>query len=806
MRKWLKISLITLASLILLLVLLSLGLTWYIHANKARFLQQITDKVNDHINGTLTVGDMESSVLKNFPNVAIGLQHVEIKDSLWAMHKHSIVNVDYLFVRVNPLSLLGKHMDINEITLQDGTIYLFTDSLGYSNSDALKSTTESPKKQKSKDADIKKLTFQHIDFIIDNQQKHKLFNLAISQLTGKINVIDSIIHFTMKSEMLAKDFAFNSNKGSYLKNKTLELNLSVKFNKHTKVLEVPQQIIRIDKKPVKIAGTFNFSEKPPPFTLRVNVEQVLLKEAASWLSPNISTKLNTITLTKPLDAEAVLVGHMKYLDTPHVVVTWKTKANELVTNLGIWDKCNFEGRFNNEVLPGNGHTDENSAVSIFGLRADLEGIPLAADTIRVVNLKQPLLHGHFKSRFSMANLNDSTSGSPIYFKSGNADADLYYTGPLMKNDNTPSSLQGKVAIQNADFTYLPRSLSFHHANATLVFTGQDLLLQNISVQTEKSTLKMSGVVKNLLNLYFTTPDKIDISWIIQSPLVDLNEFTSFLAPRKEVTVTRKLQKARASRVSKQLDVVLAASNVSMQIMLDKVKYRRFEAQQVKAGVDLTKTDILLKQISLLHAGGNVQMSGNLHQQGNDNLFKVNSTIKNVNISQFFYAFDNFGLTSLTSKNLRGRVSAKVNLTGNVLDDGSLAKHSLFGSLNFDLKDGALLDFGPVADIGNFFFRRRRLDSITFENLNSTFQVEGNKIIIPPMRIASSAVNIDLQGVYGLDGGTDIKMDVPLRNPAKDSAITDKEEKRRRSRKGIILHFHAVSEKDGKVKMRLGRGD
>jgi len=260
------------------------------------------------------------------------------------------------------------------------------------------------------------------------------------------------------------------------------------------------------------------------------------------------------------------------------------------------------------------------------------------------------------------------------------------------------------------------------------------------------------------------------------------------------------------RVSRQLDVVLASSNVNMNVQLDKVTYQRFTAQNVKAVLELTNSDILLKQIALQHAGGNMQLAGALHQQGNNNNFTMNATVNNVHISQLFYAFDNFGLSSLTADNLKGNVSAKVNLKGNVLDNGSLGKNSLYGTINFNLKNGALVNFGPLADIGNFAFRKRHLDSITIDNLSNTFQVQGNKVLIPPMRIASSAINIDVNGVYGIDGGTNINLDIPLRNPAKDSAITDKEEKRKRSRKGIILHLRAVSEKDGKVKIKLGKGD
>lgn len=807
MRKWLRIILITGGILIALLVLLFLGMTWYIHANKDNFLKQITAQLNDRLSGNIRIGDMEPSLLKSFPNVSIALKKVVLEDSLFQQHHHPLLDVNDIFVRVNTLSLLRKHVDVNEISLQDGTIFLYTDTTGYSNTYVLQRKSAPEKKSKgSKDANISKLTLKNISFIIDNRQKFKLFHLDIHQLDGKMDATDTSIQFTMISDILSKSFAFNTTKGSYLKDKKLQLNLSVIFNKRTKILQIPQQEIRIDDHPVLITGQFGFGEKPPPFRLKINANQVLLHDAASWLSPNISTKLSSITLTKPLDAEANLDGHMKYRDTPKVLITWKTTNNVLVSTMGEWTNCNFTGRFNNEVLPGQGHNDENSAVNIFGLSATLAGVPLKADTIRVVNLKQPLLRGHFRSDFPLTNLNSGPDESPILFKEGSANADLYYTGPVLASDNTPSSLEGVVQVKQGAFTYLPRNLSFHDASASLRFTGQDLLLENIRIQTQKSNLQMDGMVKNLLNLYFTTPEKIELTWNIRSQLVDLNEFKSFLSPRRKVKASRSQQKAKMSRVNRQLDVVLASSNVIMQVQLDKVTYQRFNAQNVKASLQLTNTDILLKQIALQHAGGNMQMTGTLHQQGNNNNFNMNATVNNVHISQLFYAFDNFGMSSLKSDNLKGNVSAKVNLKGNVLDNGSLAKNSLYGTINFNLKNGALVNFGPLTDIGLFAFRKRHLDSITIENLSNTFQVQGNKILIPPMRIASSAINIDVNGVYGIDGGTNINLDIPLRNPAKDSAITDKEEKRKRSRKGIVLHLRAVSEKDGKVKIKLGKKD
>ncbi|WP_291910672.1 AsmA-like C-terminal region-containing protein [Chitinophaga sp. CB10] len=804
MRKWLRLTLIILGSLIALIFLLFLGLALYIRANKAAFLEQVTAQINDRIEGKILVEDMEPSLIRNFPNISLGLKHVQLQDSLYPVHKRPLLDVQEVYIRLNTWSILRKHVDVKEIIVEDGKICLFTDSSGYTNTSVLQRKSPSHRKS-SKDADVGHLLLQNITFIIENQQKFKRFELDIKRLSGRMQRQGEDLKIALDLNMLSKHFEFNTQKGSYLKDKLMEMPLQVTFNKQSKVLQIPEQEIRIDHQPVLIGGQFIFAQKPPSFSLKITANQVLLKEAASWLPPNISGKLNMISLEKPMDAVANLDGHMKFRDTPRVVVRWKTTNNVLHTSLGQWTNCSFTGDFNNQVLPITDHTDANSAVNIFNLSASFGNVPVKADTIRVVNLKEPLLRGHFRSSFPLVNLNESEE-LPLTFTAGNAVADLNYTGPLMKHDPTPSSLLGEVQVSNAAFSYTPRALNFKNCNATLRFTGQDLLLENIRLQSGNSSLFMNGQMKNVLNFYFTAPEKIVLDWNIKSPLVDLNEFKSYLSPRVSKKKARANRKAKMSRVGAQLDEVLAASNVNMNVQLDKTTYKHFTAQNVKAVMALTASDILLNNIGLQLAGGTLNMKGKVHQQGNNNFFDVAAGFVNVNMSQLFYAFDNFGMDGLTHKNIKGTATVRTNIKGNILDNGTLAKRSINGTIQLAMRKGALVDFGPLADIGNFIFKKRRLDSITFDNLNNTFRVENGKVIIPQMRIASSAVNIDLQGVYGIGGGTNIQMQIPLRNPNKDTAIADEAERYRRSRKGIILNLHAVSGPDGKVKIKMGKGN
>jgi hypothetical protein len=804
MQKWLKVALITAGSIVVLIVLLWLGLAFYINKNKASLLSEITQQLNEKINGTLTVADMEPALVRSFPDISLALREVRVQDSLFSQHHHALLSVKNIFVKVNTLSLLSKHVDIREISLEEGTVYLYTDTTGYTNTNLFKQKNESTGNSSGRDAAINRLRLENISFVLDNQQKGKLFNLDIKSLKGKIAARDTGYVIDMRSDILVKSFSFNTERGSYIKDKTMEMDWKVHFNKLKKVLYIPSQKIEIGGQSLNLGADFNFSDPAPEFALHIVANEILFREAASFLLPGTAEKLKPYDIKQPMEVVGEIKGSLLPHSTPRINVNWIVKNNTLVAHMVTLDSCSFTGGYNNEVVPGMGLTDENSAINIYLLNGKWFEIPVFADTMRVLNLKYPEMTARFRSDFPISRLNSLTDESTFLFKEGTAKANLYYKGGLTANDTILPFIEGTVEVKRGELTYVPRGLSFHNCSALLDFTGKDLYLKNINIQSAKSTLMMDGSIRNLMNLYFSAPNKILIDWVIRSPLVDLNEFRSFLIPRKQVKKSSASIKKNISRAAQQLDVVLNASSASMQVQLAKVNFQRFSAQNVVANIVLMQSGIQLNKIALQHAGGSLQVNGNMVQQGNNNKFKINVGINNVHIDQLFYAFDNFGMQTLTSKNLKGILNANAAITGNIFDNGSLAPGSLYGTLRFDLKKGALVHFAPLEEIGNFVFRKRNLADITFDNLQNTLQLQGAKIIIPPMRIASSALNIDVGGVYGIDKGTNINLDIPLRNPQKDSLITDKKEKRRRSNKGIVLHLRAVDD-NGKVKIKLGSG-
>ncbi|SFE53751.1 AsmA family protein [Chitinophaga sp. CF118] len=809
MRKWIRIALIVFGSLLGVLIILWLGLAWYIRLHKTELLHQISDILNDRLHGgQLTIKNMEPSLVRSFPAISVSLQDVTVKDSLWEQHHHSLLEVSHIFIKVNTLALLRKKLDIKQVSLEKGTIYLFTDTTGYTNTSVLKRKAQGDSATvsgRSQGPDITGLQFVDMHIVLDNREKGKLFDFAVDQLKGKLRNNDSGWVFSMHTELIVKSLAFNTDRGSFLKNRKVETSLDIEYNRLKKTLYIPQQGLEIDGQPISAGAKFNFDEQSRQFNVHIVAEKVLLSQASSWLTPRISEKLDSIHIERPLDAEFALTGYMRYRDLPLVNVTWKTKDNKVITKGMELDECSFDGSFTNEWVAGQPRTDDNSIISLYSLKAHCYGIPVMADTVHITNLRYPALTGYFKSEFPLTDLNNASDSNGVFnFTAGTAKAKLYYKGGIAAGDTITPFLKGTVQLTQGAMEYTPRNLKFKNCNATLDFTGQDLYLKDIHIQTQKSSLLMDGSVRNITNLYFTAPEKLQLDWNVRSPMVDLDEFRSFLGKRKSgVLISRAANRRKTNRIVNQLNVMLNSCNVNLQVLVDKVSYSNFTAQQVKADLALSQEDILLRKISLLHAGGSIQLNGVIKQAGGNNRFKINTDISNVHIDQLFYAFNDFGMKSLSSKNLKGIMSAKADISGNIKDNGVVAPQSMFGTLNFDLREAALIHFTPIEDIGDVVFRKRNLGNITFDNLKNTLTLQGNKILIPPMQINSSALYMDVTGVYGITTGTDLYVDVPLRNPSKDDGITDMEKLKKNRRRGIILHLHATDDGNGKVKIKLG---
>lgn len=795
--KWLKASLWGIAILLLLVLILWVALAWYVHKNKADLMLRIESQLSEQLNGRLSMEDIEPALFRSFPNISVRIKGLMLTDSLYNQHKRPTIQLASLYVKVNLSSLLRNKPTISNLTMANGRIHIFTDSSGFSNAYLFH---KQPKNgiRKRKKVGLKNFHIENVLFVFNYYTREKEFKVRLNDIDGHITDQGDIMKISLKTDAFVYQLGFRLSKGGFLINKTVEGRLNIIFDRVKKTIGIPERKLSVQGTPVFYSALFHMDQQPVSFTMLIKAPKIDYAEGASMLSRHINQKLKKIKVLEPINVQAHIQGHFKYPDTPIVHVFFATKKNEVITSYGKLSKATFKGRFTNYYQAGQGMADNNSAVIIPSFKGNWEGIPFDVDTIVMRTTLHPLLSCHLKADFPVERLN-SITGNTFNMTKGKATIDLRYRGPITVRDNHAYFMTGNILLKDVAMTYLPRSLHFQKCNVHIAFTGKDMYLKNTTLSTQKSRITLDGIAEDFMKIYFTDPGKVVFNWNLESRLIDLNEFRTFLARRKKAAPTKIQNNKRVRKFNKQLDDMLEQSSMYLNIHIGQVTYRKFDARAIKAKLALKQDGIEIKELALQHAGGLLTANLNIQQAQSGNPFSMQAKVEKVAVNKLFEAFENFGQTTITADNLEGSFTADMKIKGRLQESGNLVQNSLAGRIDFKLTNGTLKQFKPLMQVQKFVFKKRNLDHITFKTLEDRLDIDHGKITIYPMEIQSSAINMKVQGVYALGAGTDIAIEVPLRDPKKDLERVEQGLPPKK-KKGITIYLRAKDDKDGKVRI------
>ncbi|WP_207420883.1 AsmA-like C-terminal region-containing protein [Desertivirga brevis] len=802
MNRFVKVSLIVIGVFTVLILIMWLGVAAYVTINKREILEKVTLEINKDIRGHLTIESMEPSLIQGFPGVAVSLKNVLLRDSLYKEHKHDLLRARQIYVAVNSFSLISGKPTFQWMSVEDAEIYLYTDSLGYKNTEIFKPSAKGGGgKPKNK---FNRIELRNVKFVYDNRSKDKFFDFSIRDFKGKIKYYPNDWKAKVKINTMVRSLTFKTSKGSFIKEQLLQAELDLNYNHVNHILSIPSKRVHIGGQAIDLGGDFSFAPNNSDFSLNIKAQSITYEKVLLLVTPQIANALKRYKIEKPFLAAASIRGKSKGADTPLVNVSWAVKNSRITLTGEPLENCTFTGSYSNEVIKGKPRLDPNSIIVLRNFVANWRGIPFRSDSLKIINLKFPVLQGRFVSNFKLRQLNEASGSETFLAKGGSASINLFYKAPLNSNSVIEPFIAGTVTIKNGELNYVPRALLFKNVNGQLNFQGQDLYLKDFVVQTAFSKLYMRGAVKNFVNFYYTDPQRIILDWNISSPQIDLKEFLAFLAARRQVKGN--YRKNKIGRLFRQLNNVLDEASVHLELKSDKLRYKRFAATNTHANLNLNQDGITIKDVSLRHAGGELNISGDIAQKATStNPFRVISRLRNVDIQHLFYAFEDFGQQSITSKNIKGKFSALVNVKGLMNQSGTIVPRSFTGKVDFKLKNGALIGYAPMKKVGKIAFPNRDFSNITINDLSNTLIVKGDKIEIPKMTVMTSVLNMIVEGTYGIGKGTNIGLQIPIRNPERDKDLPDSLKQKRITR-GIVLNLTATDDENGNLRVKLGKKD
>ncbi|ESU21191.1 hypothetical protein FEDK69T_25580 [Flavobacterium enshiense DK69] len=792
-----------LGALLLLFVIMYLGLGIYLSARKDKIKNNLTELINEKSTGEMKIGDLQVSLFQGFPSLTVQVKDVIVKDSLWHLHKRTLLKADKVYAKVSPWAILKKTISVNNLTIKNAVIDIYIDEKGYSNMSVFTNFKKEKKPEENEKSDLEvnidEIDFTDVTLVSENQIKKKNFNFITSDLEMRISRNDMGWKAAVAVETFVNSMTFNTTKGSYAEKKIIKGEIGVVYNSEKKQIGAYSKELTIGGNPFEVKATFGISKTNSLFKIMLFCPSIQWREASSLLANNVRTKLDKFNLAEPFDVRCTLKGNLKVRGNPSIHVIANMENNKLTTKNEVIDDCSFKGEFINHYVKNGIFGDPNSAVFLHGFRGNYRGIPFTTKDMMIFNLKKPIASGSVKSDFDVTAFNSIFSKDLLQFTKGKANVSVQFKANVVDLKISKPFIIGNVNILNSNFAYGQSKLAVADCNLKMEFTQDKLDIRTFGFKTPKSEFYMKGYAGNFMNLYYDNPEKIVLNLDINCPKIDLSEFIFMLKSNKKGT-SKKSPKGKNR--SDFLEKALNNSNLALNLNIDKLTYKKFKATNAIANIKTSSDNIAIEKVAIRKGNGTINLNGIIDRTGKNDDFNLKVNVSKLDIRDLLYSFDNFGSATINYKNITGNIDLNANLNGILTDKGGIERNSLNGNLTFILKNGAFINFQPIENVGEKVFPGRNFKKVTFENLNGDFKVSNRNIYISPMKVNTSVLNFDLSGVYALERGTNLNVDVYLRDPQKDKNIKNLKIRKKKRDEGMSVHLMAVDGPDGKVKVKF----
>ncbi len=785
----------------MVLVVLFAAVYIYIAANKKTLIAQVKEELSESINGDVVFNNTDISFFRSFPKIALHVQNIRISDTLYNVHKHALLEAKDFFVNLSLVKMIQKKSPVSGLKIRHGSIFFYTDTSGYSNGYLLQSKKD-PKggpKTTSKNISLRNLVLKDMRITMLNNRKGKYHDFLVRDLEVDLRDEGNNLLLKTESDLLVKSLSFRRSKGTYLRDATFRGKYKLVYNKQNQVLSFNQIKPVISGQPFILTGSFDLGEKNPAFKLKLETTNVSYDGIKKLLTQRIDSSLSIVSLEKLEQVEADLFGPLRGGD-PYLIVRWKAKDVTLKTIFMDFDHATFNGVYKNEVVPGLPRKDPNSMISISAFTADWHGLKVKADSINIMNLTTPLLTCNLRSVFPLTNLNNLLQSESLKLNAGDGEVLLSYSGPIVRNNNTNSFLNGFIRFKDGKVLYTPRNVLMTNVNGLLKFTNSNLLIENIRCRVLEHNIAMNGSADNLLTLIDTEPNKVSIRYNIFTPSLNLASFTYLLKSR---TPVKSSSNNKLKNLSNKIDEVMERGRIEVDLKANNLLYKNLNATNLQAGITILQDRYLLDRVSMNFADGSMALKGQLiNLRNNIHNASVSADLQNVDVKKVFYSFGNFGQDGLTDKQIGGDLTARADVSLTLDDDGKPLPSSTNGVVDFSLKNGELNNFEPLKKIQQVIFKKRDFDNVRFAELKNRLTISAGEIKINRMEIQSSVLSFFAEGLFSQKGNTDISVQVPFSNLKKRETDYQPENIGVDKKGGRSIFLRGQPGEDGNIKFKL----
>lgn len=733
---------------------------------KDRIVQQFIAEANKALNTPVKIGQVEVSLLADFPNLAIVFKDVYIEDS--HPDKFPLFTAKSVSFFINPWDAWNGNYAVRGLQVVDSETNLKINAKGKSNYIILKPQDGNEREKnfvlKLKNVVVKNAVVHYTDLQTKHDHTFSTEYLVTSLLlSGEQYTIQS------RGDVTTQKIGIRGVR--YLEEKQFQIKSNIFYNDELKKVKIDSSVVSLGSSEFVVDGEYFFKDRSF-INLTALGKQTTIKTLLSLMPEHVNQALKGYESDGDVYFNLQLKGEFADNRSPLFSINFGCRNTTLTykpTQTRI-EHANLEGSY--ATASGGGA----SVLSLKNVNGQLNGHSFQSNVF-VEGFSNPYVRFDFNGKIDAASIADFYPLPQVKGLSGVINANVQLAGEinLLKNKSTAQQVKtnGTIAMTGVAFEYGQRSAKFLEVDGTLEFNNNDIKLSQVSGKIGKSDFLLNGVFKNAVTFLLFDDQPIGIDTELKSKYLDIEQLL-FLGFGE--------QNSSDYRFS-------ISPNVHLNFNCDigALSYRRFQPKKVRGDLLVKNQMAVSRNISFEAMGGNMTLNGILDAQHANAIDLVTAcNLQGVNADSLFYVFEDFRQSFVQAHHLKGELFAEATAEMTFSEKLVVAPESITADVSATIKKGELNNFEPLQALKKYI-DDDGLGKLRFADLTNEIHIENKTVYIPMMEIKSNVTTIQLSGKHTFDQKIDYRVIAPLNNRKKIDADEA---------------FGAIEETGGKAKLFL----
>ena len=736
MKKALKITGITLLSIIVLLIVIP-----FIFQSQIKGV--VKDVINDNLNANVEFSDVSLSFLRSFPQA-----HVLVSD-LIITNFHPFKDETFLTAKDISFTMsikeLFKNADedpiiINSIAVNEGLITLKTDIHGntnYSITKEDKTNTESTTQKSSFKFDIKAYTINN-SALTYTDETSKMF-ISVSELNHEGKGIFS----ADKSELETKSEAHLSitmDSTSYLKNNLIKLDALIGLDLPNDTYTFKDNKGFINQLPLEFHGYVKLLEEGQEIDISFENPGSSFKDFLAVIPEAYSKNIESVETTGDFKVNGIIKG----MNSDETIPTLDIN---IASNNASFKYPDLPKRVENITI---NTSIKNTTGIIDDTYIDINALNFKIDQdVFTSSATLKNLTGNMLVNATVAgvlNLANITKVYPVEF-------DTNLTGILKANIKTAFDIDaietnaydriknsGTLSVSNLNFSSESLANPVKISEAKLTFNTGNVSLNQFNATTGKSDMAATGTIQGLLG-FLLTDKPLQGNFNLNSNLFAVNDFMTEETP----------EAGKSNTSAKESFKIPSFLDCTINAQANTVEYDNLNLKNVKGTLIIKDEQAILQNMTSSLFDGQLAITGLVSTKTKTPTFNMDLGIKSFDIAQSFQGFELFQNMAPIAKAIQGKLNTEITLKGDLTDDFTPNLNTLSGNVLAEILSSTVnpLNAEVLNSLGS------ALNFIDFKKLNlndlkTKLEFNNGEVNVKPFHIKYQDIDIEVAGSHKFD--------------------------------------------------------